>query len=166
MMPPPSPLPTTTPWTRAPPHSFQHTKLILGIIGVFLGAVAFLFLLTMLLHVCRRKKGTRRNTVNAETMTDHEMNYYVRFPISSPVRDWHITCIHPCNSIYILRHPLAQLIYSDIIHHLPSHHTYLKLVFFSVESVRACTGWETTSDWNVLDIDWLKVNSSRCDYAQ
>ena len=128
MMSTPSPSPTATPWPHTParpPRPFQHTKLILGIIGGFLGAVAILFLLTMFLHVCRRKKGTRRNTVNAETMTDHEMNHYVRFPISSHVRDWHITCIHPCNIIDITHHPLSQLISSDIIHHLPSHHTYL-----------------------------------------
>ena len=34
---------------------------------------------------------------------------------------------HPCNSIDIINLLLSQLIHSDIIHHLPSHH--VKLVF-------------------------------------
>lgn len=88
----PSLSPTATSDPRTP-RPFQHTNLIMGVIGGFLGAVAILFLLTMFLHVCRTKKRTRRSTVNAETMTDHEMNYYIQFPASSHVRDPHITCI-------------------------------------------------------------------------
>ena len=56
-------------------------------------------------------------------------------------------------------HPLSQLMCSDIIHHLPSHHTLLNYVFS-----QSCQ-LPVPVEKYVLDIDWHNVNSNHCNYA-